>query len=131
MSARFWRLARLNDAFRVNDEPSWCWTHEVERIAGDERQRSGRRRVQCPEFIRLDDHLPCRPVSKGPARRRESNVVAVLQASKRAEEGVAVPGERSVSFLPRQRRIRQMPALPSGRQTRRPRKPSRRCVCSA
>ena len=81
---------------------------EVEGITGDERQGGGRRRVQHPQFIRLDDQLPRGPVSKGSARRDKTDFVAGVQASNRAEERVTVRRQRCVSVLPGKRGIWQV-----------------------
>ena len=121
-------LAHVRHAFRVNDEPPRRRTDVVERIAGDQRQRRSRRSIQHPQLVWLDNRVANDAVSKRPALCGEADFITCLNAPKRPKKGVTMSGQGGVSFLPGQRRVREMPdrhfqgfsSSPSATTTERP-----------
>src|SRR5215204_1108851 len=62
------RVAPRVNADRTDDVPLWRRTDEIERIAGDERQRALGCRVEHGDVIRTDDPRAFDPVVVGPVK---------------------------------------------------------------
>src|SRR5688500_3410170 len=87
----------------VDDESLGRVSDVVERIAGDQREQGLRSLLEYRHVIGRHDRRFGHAIAVFGARGAEANLVADFDVSQRAEEAVAVAGNRAVAVLPRQR----------------------------
>jgi len=92
-------------AYRTDDEALRSGTDEIERIAGDERQRALGRRVKHRDIVRVDDPRPLDPVLLRPVKCFELDRIAGGDIHQAPEEAVAMPGDPGVSVDARHGRL--------------------------
>lgn len=96
------------DGLRADDEAVRRGAYVVERVAGDERERGFRRRVEDGYLGWRHDAGVADDVGEVAVRSGDANVIAGADVLQRPEEGVAMGGKRDVAGVAGQRRVRHM-----------------------
>src|SRR5579864_2839290 len=109
------RAALARHQAGTDDESLWCGTHEVERIAGDQRQLGLLRRFQHTDVFWRNhlDRLHAIPVRTAPGGKLDR--IAFANLAQRAEKSIAMRSQYGVTGLAWHRRTRNVAYCPHQR----------------
>src|SRR6185295_19670636 len=88
-----------------HDEPLWRRADEIERIAGDQRQRPDRGGIENRDILRVDNPRPFDPIDLVDANRFELDDITGTDVFQAAEVPVTMSGNARVAVRTRPRRL--------------------------